>query len=302
MNNSKLLPLLITFAEVALQGSFTKAAKLLGLSKSAVSQQISRLEKELDLQLLKRNTRGIAVTSIGQKLLKRCDLLKEQVDLAIVELTNTEQKPQGKFSVIFPHPLEKDIMIPALSQLCREFPGLEPNVTVTLEKRDLVKNGLDVAVFGGEPKDSDYRALAITSTCEYFCASPEYVQKHGQVTHLADIQQHPWIANDWQKNPIRVTQEKPGAKPELITLKEFARVDALPSAIELTRQHMGISLMPNITCLPMIQQGKLVRVLPEYRGPKWSFYFIHPFKGEKPIHISRFYQLVKHFFARAKSF
>lgn len=123
MTKIKLLPALITFSEVALQGFFTRAAQLLEMSKSAVSQQISRLEKELGVQLLKRNTRGLSVTTAGEKLLKRCELLKGQVDMALVELANTEQQATGKFSVIFPHALEQKVMIPALSQLCREYPG-----------------------------------------------------------------------------------------------------------------------------------------------------------------------------------
>lgn len=301
MSHIKQLPAMITFAEVALQGSFTQAAKLLGMSKSAVSQQISRLEKELGIQLLKRNTRGVAVTAIGEKLLKRCELLKSQVDMAFVDLANAEQGPKGKFSVIFPHPLEKDIMIPALSQLCREYPGLEPNIVVTLEKQDLVKNKLDVAVFGGEPRDSNYRALPISSTCEYFCASPEYVQKHGQPKTPTELAQHPWIANQWQHNPIKISEENLIGNQETINLKQFARANALPSVVELALQHLGIVLLPNIICLPLIQQGKLIRLLPQHKGPVWPFYFIHPYQGEKPVHISRFYQLVKHYFARALS-
>lgn len=299
MNKMKLLPALVTFSEVAVQGSFTRAAKLLGMSKSAVSQQISRLEKVLGVQLLKRNTRGLAVTVAGEKLLKRCELLKGQVDMAFLELANTEQQATGRFSVIFPHPLEKDIMIPALSRLCREFPGLEPNVVVTLEKQDLVKNKLDVAVFAGEPKDSDYRALPLATVCEYFCATPEYIHKNGLPKTLDALQEHPWIANDWQINPIVVSPEKAPSIKSQVMLNEFARVNALPSSVELTLQNMGIALLPNIICLPLIQQGKLVRVLPDYKGPEWTFYFIHPYKGEKPMHVTRFYQLVKQYFSMA---
>ncbi|PWQ93433.1 LysR family transcriptional regulator [Leucothrix arctica] len=92
MTKIKLLPSLITFSEVALQGSFTKAAKLLGMSKSAVSQQITRLEAELGVQLLKRNTRGLSVTTAGEKLLKRCELLKGQVDMAFFELAKSRRR------------------------------------------------------------------------------------------------------------------------------------------------------------------------------------------------------------------
>jgi DNA-binding transcriptional LysR family regulator len=310
MTKIKLLPSLITFSEVALQGSFTRAAQLLGMSKSAVSQQITRLEKELGVQLLKRNTRGLSLTTAGSKLLKRCDLLKGQVDMALVELANTEQQATGTFSVIFPHALEQKVMIPALSQLCREYPDLTPKVTVTLEKQDLIKNKHDVAVFGGEPKDSDYRALPVATACEFFCASPEYIQKNGQPKNKEELQRHRWIANQWQINPISITENECGGKKLIkqhqekisVQLNEFARVNSLPSTIELTLQHLGISLLPNIICQPLIDEGKLVRVLPHYIGPQWPFYFIHPYKGEKPLHVTRFHQLVKHYFTTALSF
>ena len=297
MNQIKLLPALITFSEVAIQRSFTKAAKLLGLSKSGVSQQITKLEKDLGVQLLKRNTRGLSLTIAGEKLLNRCELLKGQVDSAFLELANTEQQAKGKFSVIFPHPLEKDIIIPALSQLCREYPDLEPNIIVTLEKRDLIKNKLDVAIFGGTPKDSNYRALPLAKTSEYFCATPEYIHKNKAPKSIDELQQLLWIANEWQINPIQLSDEKDPLQKTQVTLNEFVRVNAVSSALMMTLEHLGISLLPNIVCSTLIEQGRLVRVLPQYKGPEWPFYFIHPYKDEKPIHVTRFYHLVKHYFS-----
>jgi len=300
MNNQKLFPLLLTFSEVALQGSFTKAGKLLGLSKSAVSQQVTRLEKELNIQLLKRNTRGLSVTAFGQTLLKRCELLSGQLDLALIELTKAEAGPQGTFSVIFPHALEKDIVIPALSQLHREFPKLQLSIEVTIDKKDLVKNKLDVAVFGGEPKDSRYRALPVGNSREFFCASAEYLNRAGQPKTPEELSHHPWIANHWQSNPVSIALDTPTATGEKINLTEIARVNAISSSIALAEEHLGIILLPNAICSQLIQSGKLVRVLPEYRGPVWPFYFIHPYQGEKPVHITRFYELVKHYFTKAQ--
>ena len=146
MNNIKLLPSLLVFASVANQGSFTKAARQLGMSKSAVSQQVSRLEEVLGAQLLSRNTRGLSVTPLGSKLLLRCELLQDQVDLAFVELSNAERAPAGTFSVTFPHALEKDIAVPAVRQLGQEYPGLEPRLIVTDRRLDLVRDKLDVAI------------------------------------------------------------------------------------------------------------------------------------------------------------
>ena len=78
MNNIKLAPLLLIFSEVAKKQSFTAAAKQLGISKSAVSQQIKRLEEAVGQQLLARNTRGMKLTPIGERLLTRSELLSDQ--------------------------------------------------------------------------------------------------------------------------------------------------------------------------------------------------------------------------------
>ncbi len=300
MNNIKLLPSLLVFANVANRGSFTQAAKHLGMSKSAVSQQVSRLEDALGSQLLSRNTRGLSVTTLGQKLLARCELLQDQVDLAFIEMSNAERMPTGSFSVTFPHALERDIAVPAMRQLCQEFPGLEPRLFVTDQKMDLVRDKLDVAVFGGDPKDSSYRALPVGTMTEVWCATPAYVQRFGEPSKPDELLQHRWIATDWQKSPLTIFKNATNSPPERVEMTSFARTNALPCAIEMAKQDMGVVLLPDVVCLPLIHDNTMVRVLSKYRGPRWPFYFLHPFQVEKPLHVTRFHQLVSHFFAKAQ--
>ncbi|MDJ0759419.1 MAG: LysR family transcriptional regulator [Woeseiaceae bacterium] len=300
MNSIKMLPSLLIFAKVANTGSFTQAARLLGMSKSAVSQQVSRLEDRLGSQLLRRNTRGLSVTSLGNRLLQRCELLQDQVDLAMVEMSNAEKTPAGTLSVTFPHSLEHDVAVPAVRQLCQEYPGLEPRLVVTDEKLDLVRNKLDVAIFGGKPDDSSYRALPIGTMTEIWCASSEYLQRFGEPETLGDLQQHQWIGTPWQKNPLSVYQVSGNSAPERIKMKSYARANTLPCSIELAKQHMGLILIPDIVGQPLIHENSLVRILKRLRGPEWPFYFIHPFQAEKPVYITRFHQLVAHYFAKAQ--
>ncbi len=300
MNNIKLLPTLLVFANVANKGSFTQAAKHLGMSKSAVSQQVSRLEDALGSQLLSRNTRGLSVTTLGHKLLERCELLQDQVDLAFVEISNAEKMPSGSFSVTFPHALERDIGVPAMRQLCQEFPGLEPRLFVTDQKLDLVRDNLDVAVFGGEPKDSSYRALPVGTMTEIWCATPAYLQRFGEPKKPDELLQHRWIATDWQKSPLTIFKNAINSPPERVEMTGFAKTNALPCAVEMAKQHMGLVLLPDVVCQPLIHDNTMVRVMKDYRGPKWPFYFLHPFQVEKPLHVTRFHQLVSHFFAKAQ--
>ena len=298
MNNQKLLTSLLTFSEVASRGSFTHAAKQLGLSKSAVSQQVSRLEEEIGLQLLSRNTRGLALTAPGEKLHARCVLLQDQVDLVFRELSIAEQTPTGPFSVTFPHSLQRSVAIPAVSQLCREYPDLEPRLEATDKALDLIKNKLDAAIYVGDLKNSNYRALPIGTIRGVFCATPNYLEQHGRPTEIEELQQHRWIANPWQQSPLPLTyfEDKIESTALSVKLSPFCKVNTLPSAIEMALQDVGIILIPDVIGAPYIQAGKLVCILESYRGRVWPVHMIHPYEIDKPIHITRFHQLVKHFF------
>jgi len=301
MNNIKRLPALLIFAEVAKQQSFTLAAKQLGMSKSAISQQLKRLEEDIGQQLLSRHTRGMSLTAAGEKLLGRCELLRDQVELAIEELDSSKETPSGTFALTIPHSCEKDVVVPALSQLCKEFPLIQPQIHVTDSVQDLIQNNLDVAIYGGELKDSNYRALPMGSANEIFCATPAYVQKHGLPRQLHQLQEHNIIATSWQKSPLAVYNNHDMTKKIALDVSFFANTNTLPSALEMALHDMGIVLLPEFSIQSAFASGQMVRVLPEYQGWKWPFYMVHRFQGEKPIHITRFYQLVKHFFAKANA-
>lgn len=301
MNNIKMLPSLLVFAEVANNQSFTLAAQKVGMSKSAVSQQIKRLEQHLGQQLLSRHTRGMSLTAAGEKLLVRCELLQDQVNLAFDELSTTKDSPSGTFSLTIPHSCERDIVIPALNQLCIEFPGIEPKILVTDEARDLIKDNLDVAIYAGELKDSNYRAMPIGTGSEIFCATPAYVQKHGQVHTPEELQQHRWIGAPWQGSTVPVFHNSALSDKISVPGRYFAKTNTLPSALEMVLHDMGMALLPEFVVQTEIAKGRLVRLLPSYQGRLWPFYLVHRFHADKPIHITRFYQLVKHFFAKANA-
>lgn len=302
MNNVKLLSSLLIFAEVAQTRSFTEAASNLGMSKSAVSQHISRLENEIGLQLLSRNTRNMSLTANGAKLLLRSEVLKDQVDLAFQELASADEKPSGLFSITFPHVLEKNVIIPALSQLCIEFPQIEPRIIVTDEALDLIINKLDVAIFGGNLPDSNYRALPIGAVTEFFFASPRYLQKAGMPKTPDELSRHRWISTVWQ-NPTQKIFPNSGLKDrkeQIVELTPYIRSNSLSSVVEMAMQDMGIVILSGIVSEPLVQVGQLTHILKDYHGKKWPFYFVHPYQVEKPIHITRFYSLVKYFFTKAE--
>ncbi|MGB2064954.1 MAG: LysR family transcriptional regulator, partial [Marinomonas gallaica] len=243
MNNIKLAPLLLIFAEVATRRSYTAAAKKLGISKSAISQQIKRLEEDIGQQLLIRSTRGVVLTTAGETLLARSELLDEQLNMAFTELNQLKAQPSGLFKVSVPPFSEKEIVIPAIRQLCLEFPMLTPEIVVTAKWQDLIEHNLDAAIFGGDIKDCDYRALSVSTVSEVFCASPNYIAQFGSPKCLEELSQHKFISTAWHRPKIEIFDNNLSNK-QLISIEHSIKVNTLTTGLETALLDMGIALLP----------------------------------------------------------
>jgi DNA-binding transcriptional LysR family regulator len=284
----------MVFSAVATHKSFTQAAKYLNISKSAVSQQIALLESEMDTRLLNRTTRGLSLTSIGEKVLKRCLILEDQVDLLFNDIEEAGEIPRGRFSITYPYSLQTTVILPAIEQLCIEFPGLEPELIADDNTRDLIFNKIDVAIHIGELPDSSYRALPVGNLTEIFCATPLYLNKNPEILSSTDLCSHKWIASNWQLADMKITNLS-NNKTEHIGLNQFAKTNTLLTTVEMTLNHMGIALIPDILAKPLIDSGDLVHIAKNISGPQWPIYTLHAYQNEKPIYLTRFHQLICRF-------
>lgn len=291
MNNYKQLPRLMIFTIVAQKGSFTDTAKYLNISKSAVSQQIATLEADFGVRLLNRTTRKLSLTPAGDRLFERCNVLKDQLALIFNDLEELGASPKGRFAVTYPYSLESTVVLPAIEQICIEYPNLEPVLMADDTTLDLITNQIDVAIHIGELPDSGYRALPIGSLTELFCTTPLYLNKHGNISSTEELCRHRWISTSWQRSNTKVTCVKTRVSKNIM-LNEFAKSNSLPAAIGMTLKHLGIALIPDVIATPLIQSGSLVHIAKHLRGPEWPVYSVHAYQAEKPIHITRLHQLI----------
>ena len=303
MNSIKLTPLLLIFVEVAKQKSFTKASKKLGLSKSAVSQQIKRLEHEVKMQLLARNTRGVVLTSDGEALLNRSELLTGQIYHLMQDIQQVKAQPSGRFKVSVPPFFEQNIVVPALKQLLIEFPLIEPEVIATDRRCDLIEHQLDVAIFGGDMRDSEYKAQSIGRIYDVFAVSPNYIKQHGSIESLQELIKgnHKIIATPWQNGRMDLFENGQAIQAEL---PSTMFTNSLVTLVDMVEQDMGIALLPLSIVKQKISSGQLahvfkhsfVQILPSIKGRDWHFYFIHRYQSNKPQHVSRFFELLSFYF------
>ncbi|MDZ4398659.1 LysR substrate-binding domain-containing protein, partial [Hydrogenophaga sp.] len=160
---------------------------------------------------------------------------------------------------------------------------------------DLIANNLDVAIHAGELPSSSYRALPVGTMTEVFCASPLYLNRTSVPKTPEDLCEHRWIATGWQHRDVSISRAG-GADRSTLPLKRSALVNTLPSAIALALRHMGIVLLPDVAAKPLLQTGELVRLVDDITGPVWPVHTVHAYQGERPLHLTRFHQLVQRFF------
>ncbi|NQY65646.1 MAG: hypothetical protein HRT38_18460, partial [Alteromonadaceae bacterium] len=137
-----------------------------------------------------------------------------------------------------------------------------------------------------------------SNTFRGFRSGTNYIQKHKKLTNINDLPKHKVIATPWQKSPLNVYKTNEFTEKQKIKLTYFAHTNTLPSALELVLHDMGMALLPEFVIQSALAKGELTQVLTNYQGRQWPFYMVHRFHGEKPIHITRFYQLVKHYFSK----
>ena len=294
MGNLKDLPRFMIFSEVAKQGSFTQGAAQLGMTKSGVSQHITQLEDSLQVRLINRTTRNLQLTEAGERLLLYCGTIQSQMNMAFNELQEIDQTPRGCLSITAPHSLEKDVILPAISEVCTLFPQMNPNVLIDDKPLDLVKNNIDVSFFIGNLKDSNYRARRVGTLTDVICATPEYIEKNEPIKNISDLNCHPWVVTSWQQRLMQCSLTNTNNNvTETFTIPLTIKTNTLPSALFLIEQGLGIGMLPEAFLKNSIRANKLKILLPEVKCTIWPIYAMHAYHGNIPLKIKTFINLVE---------
>lgn len=182
---------LTAFVTVADERSFTRAAAKLGLSQSALSQLIARLEQRLGLRLLARTTRSVAPTEAGQRLLETLKPALEDLDASIAALSDLRDKPAGTIRITSVEHATTRYIWPVLKTLLRDYPDISVEVVDDYALADLVKDQFDAGVRLGEQVAKDMIAVRIAPDMPMaVVASPDYFAAHPKPTAPADLVRH----------------------------------------------------------------------------------------------------------------
>ncbi len=263
------------FTNVVERGSFTAAAKKLGLSNALASKYVAHLEDRLDAQLLNRTTRKVSPTQAGRAYYEKCVGILERVDELEDAVQLQTHTPRGHLKIAGPRMMGETV----LASCVNDFLGQYDQVTVelALEERsvDIVAEGFDLAVRIGKLADSSMIARRIADYRYVICASPDYLAAAGTPIHPTSLPQHTCIVNS-VISPANQWEFIIDGKRKHITVKPRARVnaDAAICNMVLSGRGIGLCLLPTVE--DKIASGKLVRLLQDFEAYDRSVYIIYP--------------------------
>ena len=265
---------LVVFTEVARRGSFTAAGRELDLPASAVSRRVARLEERLGMRLLNRTTRSVGLTDAGRIYYGRTATIRQEVDDALRAVREFQETPAGRLRVTAP-PDDGGVIWAMFAEFLRDHPDVELELIHTLERLDLIKEGIDVALRGGSPPDSTQLcATKLVDSRFVLVASPRYLEARGVPTHPAELAEHACIAMDnWVPNAFSALLGPEG--PVRVDLRNRLRTNSQETARKAAIDGLGIAPMVAFTCWRELRSGALVEVLPGALpgpAPMWAIY------------------------------
>lgn len=248
------------FKRVVERGSFAAAAEDVGLSPSAVSKLILRLEQRLGVRLINRTTRRLGLTAEGKTYLKRSQEILTAIEAAEAEIASARISPRGHLRVQAPPVMVGDHFGPALSEFLARYPRITIDFLVTNRAVDLVAENVDIAMRTGKLPDSSLIACKIIDLTQIICASPEYLARHGRPRVPSDLAHHRCLILNGIPDPTTWTFHG-GDGSVAVEVSGAISADSSDVLLRLAMEGVGIVRLGELAVARALRNGSLEPLL-----------------------------------------
>ncbi|EMF5053055.1 LysR family transcriptional regulator [Serratia marcescens] len=278
------------FVRVSESRSFTAAGQQLGISASAVSKTIARLEERLSVRLFHRSTRTVNLTPEGALFLERCRRILSEVKEAEAELLQTRGTPQGKLRISLPS--LGTLFMPKLGDFKRRYPEIELDIDYSDRLVDVIEEGFDAVIRSGPPSDSRLVARRLGTCRKVFVGAPGYFSQAGMPSKPEDLTSHARLHYRFPSTG-KLDVWPLGDKTEMIPERPASMVtNTLDPQVCFAEQGLGIAYLPEIAVRRQLEQGSLVTVLDEYDRENMVFHVLWPSGRHLSVKIRLFVDFV----------
>jgi len=274
------------FAAVVDRGSFIGASKKLNIPKSTVSRQVGKLEAQIGARLLHRTTRQLKLTEVGKLYFEHCRRIVEEAEQAEQVVQQMQVEPSGLLRISMPLAFGTNFMQALIQEFLNTYPKIDLELEMDNRVIDIVDQEIDVAFRASEVESSSLIARPIGFGQLIVCATPEYIEKHGEPRHPSELEGHEIIRHPGV--PLSMH-----AKNTEIPIPSKSRllINDMSFIHKMTLGHQGIGIIPAMLALTDISDGKLKHLLQNYGFLRKQFYLVYASR-QKSSKISAFVDFV----------
>jgi DNA-binding transcriptional LysR family regulator len=264
---------IVVFSRVVHSGSFTAAARELGMPKSTVSRKVSDLEERLGARLLQRTTRKLSLTDVGQTYYQHAQRVVAEMEAAEQAVTRMQDVPRGLLRVTTP--LNFGFLGPIVASFLKRYPEVQVDLVCADRVVDMIDEGFDLAVRAGQLSDSSMIARDLGALKSYVVASPKFLKRHGTPNTPEDLARFACVvfgagADRARWKLLRDTKTTVISVAPRLTVNDFDFLE------EATLAGMGIAMLPVFRCIRPLRERKLQRVVPEWCSAEIPLHVIYP--------------------------
>ena len=284
---------LATFAAVAEERSFSRAAIRLGTTRSALSHAMRSLEKRIGLQLLARTTRSVSTTQAGRVLLDELAPALERIQSSLAEVRNLRDQPAGRLRLIMGRNAASMVLMPKLAEFSKAYPEIVLEVTTSNDPVDLVAQSFDAGIQIGELIQKDMVATRVSKDLRLaLIGSPDYFARNKRPKTPRDLKDHRCVAFRFSNGIYRWEFEK--SRTALTVLPQGSvSFDDSDLVVEAVLNGTGLGMVLETRVAPLIQQGQLIQVLKEWCPVFPGFFLYYPSRKNQPRALTALIEILR---------
>jgi DNA-binding transcriptional LysR family regulator len=286
---------LAAFAVVAEERSFTKAAARLGVSASALSHTLRRLEERLHIQLLARSTRNVSTTEAGERLLARLRPAMDEISGAVQDLGRLLEKPTGTVRITTSRQGARMVVAPALPEFLERHPDIVVETIIEPGFTNIVERRFDAGIRLGESLEKDVVGVPVSGPLRMaVVGTPGYFARHPAPSHPEELRRHRCIN-------LRLSSagtiykwefERDGRGIE-VAVEGPLVFDDSELAVDAALEGLGLCFVLESQVTSLVEAGALVRVLPEWCEPFAGFFLYYPGRRQVSPALAAFIDAVR---------
>jgi DNA-binding transcriptional LysR family regulator len=297
MSSPTVLSEMAFFTRIARGPSLAAAAREMGLSAPAVTKRLAQMEARLDVQLLTRTTRRMQLTEEGEIYLMHARRILADIDDMERHVSNARRIPKGLLRVNATLGFGRNHVAPLLSHFRKRYPGVDVQLQLTVAPPPLTEDSFDVCVHFGEPPDARVIARPIAANRRILCASPAYIDKHGEPKSLADLPRHACIDIRHGDETHGVWRFQQGRKTNTVKVNVHMSTNDGEIAVRWALDGHGIILRAEWDVARHVAAGRLRQVLARYRTYPADIYAVYPARQQYAGRVIAFVDFMQQAFS-----